>query len=94
MNRFNQQRVLDLHNQMQMHPERFSHRWGLDATEIATLCGVSKSSVNHWLGGRASRRTPGVAYLRTLAIADFLLTNAEKMQPLLERWQQTEGSKT
>jgi transcriptional regulator with XRE-family HTH domain len=92
MTNFNQQRVLELHNRMRMNPETFSHRWGMNAGEIAAICGISRSSVSHWLGGRSSRRTPGGAHLRILAVADFLLTNAERIQPLLERWQQPEES--
>lgn len=82
------QRVVELQNQMMMHPEIFSFRWGMDATEIAAICGVSRSSANHWLGGRSSRRVPGIPYQRILAMTDFLLTNAERIQPLMERWHQ------
>lgn len=92
MTNLNQQRILKLHNQMTLNPETFSFRWGMNAAEIAAICGVSLSSASHWLGGRTSRRIPGIAYQRILAVADFLLTNADRIQPLLERWQQTEES--
>ena len=88
----NQQRVLELHNRMLLSAETFSFRWGMDAVAIAAICGVSKSSASHWLGGRTSRRIPAVAYQRILAVADFLLANADRVQPLLERWQRSEGS--
>mgnify|MGYP003886031757 CR=1 FL=1 len=81
-----QQRVLALHNQMLMPPDVFSYRWELGAEELAELCGVSKSSAAHWLSGKTSRRTAGKSYQRLLAVADFLLLHAERMQPLLERW--------
>lgn len=88
MTSHNQRRVLELHNQKTLHPEVFSFHWGTDAAAIAAICGVSKSSANHWLGGRSSRRTPGIPYQRILAVADFLLRNADRVQPLLEHWQQ------
>ena len=90
MTSFNQQRIVELHNQMLLSPETFSFRWGMDAAEIAAICGVSRSSASHWLSGRTSRRIPGVAYQRILAVADFLLANADRVQPMLEHWQRSE----
>ncbi|WP_068818839.1 hypothetical protein [Phormidesmis priestleyi] len=92
MTSLNRQRVLELHNRMLLSPETFSFRWGMDAAAIAAICGVSRSSASHWLVGRTSRRIPGIAYQRILAVADFLLTNADRMQPLLEQWQRSEES--
>jgi hypothetical protein len=92
MTSYSQQRILELHNQMKMHPEDFSFRWGMDAAEIATICGVSRSSASHWLVGQTSRRIPGIAYQRILAVTDFLLANADRIQPLLERWRGIEES--
>jgi len=45
----------------------------------------SKSTTYHWFGGRARAGGP---YQKILAMADFLLANAEQVYPLLERWQQ------
>lgn len=92
MTNFKQQRVLELHNLMCMNPETFSYRWGMNAGEIAAICGVSQSSASHWLSGRSSRRTPSIAYQRILAVADFLLTNSDQIQPLLKRWHQAQES--
>ncbi len=80
------QRVLQLHNQMFMSPQDFSFRWNVGYEELAEICGISKSTTYHWLGGQASRREAGLPYQRIMAMADFLLTNAERVQPLLERW--------
>lgn len=90
----NQRRVLELLNQMTMHPEIFSFRWGMGATEIAMICGVSRSTASHWLGGRSSRREPAIAYQRILAMTDFLLANSERMRPLVERWHQQAEERT
>ncbi|MBD2538645.1 helix-turn-helix domain-containing protein [Coleofasciculus sp. FACHB-SPT36] len=80
------QQVLELHNQMFISPEDFSFRWGIGYEELAEICAISKSTTYHWLGGQASRREAGLPYQRIMAMADFLLTNAERVQPLLERW--------
>lgn len=80
--------VLKLHNQMLISPQDFSYRWGIGYEALAEICCVSKSTTYHWLGGKASRRRAGNAYQRILAVTDFLLTNAEQVHPLLERWQQ------
>ena len=82
-----QRRVLELHHQMLMSPEAFSYRWGADAQTLARICCVSQSTTYHWLAGQASRRAAGQAYQRILAVTDFLLSNADRMQPLLESWQ-------
>ncbi|HEY9698725.1 MAG TPA: hypothetical protein V6D10_15790 [Trichocoleus sp.] len=82
------QRVLALHSQMVMSPETFCYRWGVGYDTLAEICCVSKSSTYHWLAGQTSRRVAGRPYQRILAVADFLLTNAAQMQPLLERWQE------
>lgn len=80
------QQVLELHNQMFISPQDFSYRWGLGYEQLAHICCLSKSTTYHWLGGQASRREAGLPYQRIMAMADFLLTNAERVQPLLERW--------
>lgn len=82
-----QRQVLALHNQMQMTPQEFSYRWGVDSETLAQMCCLSKSTTYHWLGGQASRRTAGQSYQRILAVADFMLSHAEQIQPLLESWQ-------
>jgi hypothetical protein len=80
------QQVLQLHNQMFMSPQVFSHRWGFGSLELAQICCVSQSTTNHWLGGRTSRREAGLPYQRIMAVADFLLENASQVHPLLEQW--------
>lgn len=80
------QQVLELHNQMFMSPQDFSFRWAIGYEELADICAISKSTTYHWLGGQASRREAGLPYQRIMAMADFLLTNPERVQPLLERW--------
>lgn len=80
------QRVLQLHNQMFISPQEFSFRWGIEYEELAEICCVSKSTTYHWLGGQASRREAGEPYQRIMAVADFLLSQAEQIHPLLERW--------
>ncbi|WP_250123684.1 hypothetical protein [Chroococcidiopsis sp. CCMEE 29] len=80
--------MLQLHNRMFMSPQDFSYRWGIGYEALAEICCVSKSTTYHWLGGKASRRRTGEAYQRILAVADFLMTNAEQVHPLLERWHQ------
>jgi hypothetical protein len=61
--------------------------WSLfEYEELAGICGISKSTTYHWLGGQTSRREAGEPYQRIMAVADFLLTNAERVQLLLERW--------
>ncbi|MBD1836300.1 helix-turn-helix domain-containing protein [Cyanobacteria bacterium FACHB-472] len=84
------QQVLELHNQMFISPQDFSYRWGLGYEQLAQICCLSKSTTYHWLGGQASRREAGLPYQRIMAMADFLLTNAERVQPLLERWHTTQ----
>ncbi|MGQ4650330.1 hypothetical protein [Lyngbya aestuarii] len=86
MSETDRDQVLQLHNQMFMSPQLFSHRWGLGSLELAQICSVSQSTTNHWLGGRISRREAGFPYQRILAVADFLLENAAQVQPLLEQW--------
>jgi hypothetical protein len=81
-----QRRILELHNQMALSPQAFCYRWGIDAATLAQLCCVSQSTTYHWLAGQASRRVAGASYQRILAVADFLLTHAEQMQPLLDTW--------
>jgi transposase len=80
------QQVLQLHNQMFLSPQEFSYRWGIEYEELAQICCISKSTTYHWLGGQASRREAGEPYQRIMAVADFLLSNAEQIHPLLERW--------
>lgn len=86
------QELLELHNQMFMSPQDFSYRWGLGYEELAKICAISKSTTYHWLGGQASRRAAGLPYQRIMAVADFLLANAEVIQPLLERWHHSQPS--
>ncbi len=83
---YRRQQVLQLHNQMFISPQDFSYRWGIEYEELAEICCVSKSTTYHWLGGQASRREAGKPYQRIMAVADFLLSNAEQIHPLLERW--------
>ncbi len=83
-------RVLQLHSQMFMSPDDFSYRWGVGYKTLAEICCVSRSTAYHWLGGKASRRQAGKQYQRILAMTNFLLSNAEQIQPLLERWYQQE----
>ena len=59
---------------------------GIGYEELAGICGISKSTTYHWLGGQTSRREAGLPYQRIMAVADMLLENAERVQPLLERW--------
>jgi len=61
---------------------------GIGYDTLAEICCVSKSSTYHWLAGQTSRRVAGRPYQRILAVADFLLTNAERIQPMLERWRE------
>lgn len=84
------QQVLELLQQMFVSPSDFCYRWGLGYEELAKICCVSKSTTYHWLAGLASRRVAGRSYQRILAVTDFLLSNAERVHPLLERWQQRE----
>jgi hypothetical protein len=77
-------RLLKLHNQMLMSPQEFSYRWEVDYEELAEICCISKSTTYHWLGGQKSRREVGLPYQRIMAVADFLLSNAEFICPLLE----------
>lgn len=86
MSQATRRRVLQLHNQMYMTPQDFSFRWNIGYEELAEICCISKSTTYHWLGGQASRREAGEPYQRIMAVADFLLANAERVQPLLERW--------
>ena len=72
---------------MQLSPQAFSHRWDAGTEDIAHICCVSKSTVYHWLGGQASRRIAGCPHQRILAMADFLLSNADAIAPLLNQWQ-------
>lgn len=81
-----QQQVLQLHSQMFMSPEEFSYKWDVDYETLAEICCLSKSTTYHWLGGQASRRAAGMPYQRILAVADYLLTHAEQMLPLLRSW--------
>lgn len=87
-----QRRVLELHNQMLLSPQEFSYRWGIDYEALAAICCLSKSTTYHWLGGQASRRSAGLPYQRIMAVADFLLENAEQVSPLLEHWQTRDSS--
>jgi transcriptional regulator with XRE-family HTH domain len=80
------QEVLALLNQMLISPSEFCFRWSLDYEELADLCGVSKSTTYHWLGGQASRREAGETYQRLMALADVILENASRLEPLLHRW--------
>lgn len=86
MSKQKRQQVLELLQQMLMSPQDFSYRWDIGYEELAAICGISKSTTYHWLAGQASRRTAGRPYLRILAMTDFLLSNAERIHPLLERW--------
>lgn len=80
------QQVLSLLNQMLLSPSEFCFRWGLEYDELADICGVSKSTTYHWLGGQSSRREAGESYQRLIAIADVILENASRLEPLLHRW--------
>lgn len=82
--------LLAKHNAMQLSPQVFSYRWNVGTEEIAQICCVSKSTVYHWLGGQASRRIAGCPHQRILAVADFLLANADAIAPLLDGWQPPE----
>jgi hypothetical protein len=79
-------RVVGLLNQMFLSPAEFCFRWGLDYGELAAICQVSRSTAYHWLGGQTSRREAGESYQRLMAIADFILENASRLEPLLENW--------
>lgn len=81
-----QEQILQRHNQMFMSPQDFCFRWDKNAEDLAHICGVSRSTTNHWLAGQSSRRVAGKPYQRILAIADLLLSNANYIHPLLERW--------
>ncbi len=80
------QEVLTLLSQMLISPSEFCFRWGLGYEELADLCGVSKSTTYHWLGGQSSRREAGEAYQRLMALADVILENAGRLEPILHRW--------
>ncbi|MDR9404862.1 MAG: helix-turn-helix domain-containing protein [Halothece sp. Uz-M2-17] len=80
------QQIINLFQQLKISPSEFCFRWNLDATELAQICGVSRSTTSHWLGGITSRREAGESYQRLLAIADVILENASEVEPLLQRW--------
>jgi len=62
---------------------------GAGSEALAEICCLSKSTTYHWFGVRTSHKwEPVRPYQKILAIADFLLANADKFIPLLERWQQ------
>lgn len=80
------QQIIKLLQQLKISPSEFCFGWNLDATELAQICGVSRSTTSHWLGGVTSRREAGESYQRLLAIADVILENASEVEPLLQRW--------
>ncbi len=79
-------RVLALLNQMLLSPSEFCFRWGFDCGELANICQVSRSTTYHWLGGQASRREAGKSYQRLMALADVILENTSRLEPLLQSW--------
>lgn len=63
-----------------LHPQDFSIIWApVSYREIGLLCGVSASTVQHWLGDptAVSHREPGDRYQRLLALADWFLSTFE-----------------
>ncbi len=80
------QQILELINQMLLSPSEFCYRWDLDYEALANICGLSKSTTYHWLGGQDSRRIAGKPYQRLIAIVDLLLENATDSQVLLLRY--------
>ncbi len=80
------QQIINLLQQLKISPSEFCFRWNLDAADLAQICGVSRSTTSHWLGGITSRREAGESYQRLLAIADVILENAAEVEPLLQRW--------
>lgn len=60
-----------------LHPQDFSIIWApVSYREIGLLCGVSASTVQHWLGNpvATSHREPGERYQRLLALTDCFLS--------------------
>ncbi len=60
-----------------MHPQNFQIVWGpLRYELLGILCGVSKSTVQHWFSDSSSpsHREPGDRYQRLLSLIDWLLS--------------------
>ena len=60
-----------------MHPQDFQITWGSVKYELlGLLCGVSKSTVQHWFSDPSSpsHRVPGDRHQRTLILIDWLLS--------------------
>jgi hypothetical protein len=60
-----------------MHPQDFQSVWGpLRYELLGILCGVSKSTVQHWFSDprSPSHREPGDRYQRMLILIDWLLS--------------------
>lgn len=78
--------ILSLLERLNFSPAYFCFRWNLTYEQLAELCGVSKSTTYHWLGGQSSRREAGKPYRRLMSMADILLTNAPTTEPLIRQW--------
>jgi hypothetical protein len=78
------QQLLDL---PLLSPDEFLARWTLTYQDLSQICCCSLSTVEHWFTASAGRRSPATSYQKLLAIADFLLSNGERIHYWQQFWQ-------
>lgn len=68
-------------------PLVFSQLWEVSYSELATLTGASRSTVEHWFSTGESRREPAERFCRRLAEVHLLWLNSEQIKSgLIQSW--------
>jgi hypothetical protein len=65
----------------------FTQLWDVSYSELATLTGASRSTIEHWFLAGASKREAAERYCRRLAEVHLLWSNSDRIRPsLIQQW--------
>lgn len=68
-------------------PLVFTQLWEVSYSELASLTGASRSTIEHWFSSGESRREPAERFCRRLAEIHLLWSNSDRIQPsLIQSW--------
>lgn len=74
-------------------PLVFCQLWEISYSELATLTGASRSTVEHWFSSGTSRREPAERCCRRLAEVNLLWSNSDRIRSsLIQSWCRLERS--
>lgn len=70
-----------------LQPLTFTQLWEISYSELASLTGASRSTVEHWFSTGASKREPAERFCRRLAEVHLLWSNSDRLKPsLIQSW--------